>query len=209
MDGKHSLVSAPVRRPEVDPELGLRQPSLAQHASPLTALGEHHAEGLHEDLTVERLREPAVFAEWLRTQHVAGRTGSATLARDRVPHRELWWTRGPEYLGRTRVNLCLNDQLRSFGGHIGYDVRPPARGHGHATAILAAALRVASDHGIEEALLTCAPDNIASRRVIERNGGRLVDLSDAGRLRFWCPTTPTGASRSPTGDPASPSYGEG
>ncbi|GLY33994.1 hypothetical protein Amsp01_000180 [Amycolatopsis sp. NBRC 101858] len=32
-----------------------------------------------------------------------------------------------------------------------------------------------------------APDNHASRRVIERNGGVFADLSAAGRLRFRCP----------------------
>ena len=174
--------------PPAGPAPALREPSLAQHTSFLAALGEYHAEGLHEDLDADALKDPAAFTAWLGGQESAGRTGSAALARDRVPHRELWWTRGPEYLGRARVNLVLNEALRSFGGHIGYDVRPTARGAGHATAILAAALEVARGHGIEEALLTCAPGNTASRRVIERNGGRLVDLSDAGRLRFWCPT---------------------
>ena len=36
-------------------------------------------------------------------------------------------------------------------------------------------------------LLTCSVDNLASRRVIERNGGLLQDERD-GTLRFWVPT---------------------
>jgi predicted acetyltransferase len=87
-----------------------------------------------------------------------------------------------------RINLVLNDSLRDFGGHIGYDIRPSARGRGHATDLLAEALRVANGFGIDPALLTCAPGNVASRKVIERNGGKLRDTSAAGRLRFWCPT---------------------
>ncbi|SDJ45915.1 Acetyltransferase (GNAT) domain-containing protein [Actinokineospora alba] len=86
-------------------------------------------------------------------------------------------------------NLRLNDELTDFGGHIGYDIRPSARGRGHATALLAAALGVAHTYGIDRALLTCAPDNLASRRVIERNGGELDDISPAGRLRYWCRTS--------------------
>jgi len=50
--------------------------------------------------------------------------------------------------------------------------------------MLAAALVLARDHGLEEVLLTCAPDNVASRRTIERNAGRFLDVSDRGRARY-------------------------
>ncbi len=41
--------------------------------------------------------------------------------------------------------------------------------------------------GIEQALVTCADTNIASRRVIEACGGTLWQERD-GILRFWLPT---------------------
>lgn len=106
-----------------------------------------------------------------------------------MPHRVLWWVDGDTYLGVVRIGLQLNDELLEYGGHIGYDVRPSARGRGHATALLAAALEEAASLGLTEVLLTCALENTASRRVIERNGGRLVDVSARGRLRYWCATT--------------------
>jgi predicted acetyltransferase len=87
-----------------------------------------------------------------------------------------------------RISVRLTPELREYGGHIGYDIRPTERGRGHATALLAAALRVAGGWGLSEALLTCASDNHASRRVIENNGGVLHDVSPAGRLRYWCRT---------------------
>jgi len=78
--------------------------------------------------------------------------------------------------------------LRKVGGHIGYDIRPSARRHGHATAMLRAALAVAHRLNINPALLTCDTDNLGSRKVIERNGGVLEDqLGD--KLRFWVPTS--------------------
>jgi predicted acetyltransferase len=49
-------------------------------------------------------------------------------------------------------------------------------------------LPIANQLGINPALLTCDATNIASRRVIEANGGRLTDASD-GILRFWAPTS--------------------
>ena len=39
--------------------------------------------------------------------------------------------------------------------------------------MLALALRKSDALGLRELLLTCSPDNLASRRVIEKNGGVL------------------------------------
>jgi predicted acetyltransferase len=104
-----------------------------------------------------------------------------------VASTDLWWIRGDAYLGRVSIRHALTDRLRDSGGHIGYDVVPSERRQGHATAILAAALRVAAGLGIDSALLTCVPGNIASRRVIERCGG-VLDSGDERVLRFWIPT---------------------
>jgi predicted acetyltransferase len=99
----------------------------------------------------------------------------------------LWWVDEGAYIGRMSIRHELNDWLREVGGHIGYDVRRSRRGQGHATAMLAAALEIADGLGIERALVTCDDDNVASRIVIERNGGVLEDKR-GNKLRFWVPT---------------------
>ena len=104
-----------------------------------------------------------------------------------MPATELWWVDGDAFLGRLSIRHRLTPLLLEVGGHIGYDVRPSARRLGHATAMLGAALPVASALAIDPALLTCDVTNVASRKVIERNGGRLED-ERAGKLRFWVPT---------------------
>jgi predicted acetyltransferase len=104
-----------------------------------------------------------------------------------VPDTVLWWVEGAEFVGRISIRHRLTPFLREIGGHIGYGVRVARRGEGHATAMLAAALPVAFDLGIDPALVTCDVDNLASRRVIERNGGELDDVHE-GKLRFWVPT---------------------
>lgn len=53
--------------------------------------------------------------------------------------------------------------------------------------MLGAALPLAADLGIDPGLITCDTTNVASRLVIERNGGIVEDECD-GALRFWVPT---------------------
>lgn len=100
-----------------------------------------------------------------------------------------WWVEGSRYLGSIRIRHQLTPQLLESGGHIGYDVAPRARRRGHGTAMLRAALPIAADLGIEQALITCDADNVGSRKVIEANGGVLED-ERSGMLRFWVPTRP-------------------
>jgi predicted acetyltransferase len=59
-------------------------------------------------------------------------------------------------------------------GHIGFAVVPWKRGHGYAACALALILPQARAVGLNRVEITTEPDNFASRRTIESNGGRLV-----------------------------------
>jgi predicted acetyltransferase len=94
-------------------------------------------------------------------------------------------------VGRVSLRFALaNAFLLEHGGHVGYAVVPAWRGRGYATAMLAQAIVVLRSHGVDRVLVTCAADNVASRRVIEKNAGRFERLSgvdgDAGPdRRYW------------------------
>ncbi len=81
-------------------------------------------------------------------------------------------------------------------GHIGYTILPAFAGHGYATAALAGMLAVARQAGLPEITITCDATNLASRRIIEKNGGRLIETFVAPlygpdqRLRFLVSTAP-------------------
>ena len=60
-------------------------------------------------------------------------------------------------------------------GHIGYAVVPWKRGRGYATEALRQILLAARQVGLRRVEITTDPDNRASQRVIEKNGGRYVD----------------------------------
>lgn len=92
-----------------------------------------------------------------------------------VPSTHLWWAEDSNFLGRVHIRHRLTPLLREAGGHLGYHVVPTHRRRGHALEI-------------DCLLLTCDDDNVASRKVIEANGGLLQDQR-GGKLRFWLPTT--------------------
>jgi predicted acetyltransferase len=60
-------------------------------------------------------------------------------------------------------------------GHIGYAVVPWKQRLGYATSALRQVLRDAKARGLRYVEITTAPDNVPSQRVIEANGGVLVE----------------------------------
>lgn len=60
-------------------------------------------------------------------------------------------------------------------GHIGYGVVPWKRRRGYGTAALAQMLEEARNEGLLHVEITMDPDNEASRRVVEANGGVLIE----------------------------------
>ncbi|MEV4704339.1 GNAT family N-acetyltransferase [Actinoplanes sp. NPDC049316] len=125
----------------------------------------------------------AAYVRWLLDQA----RENAPRPEGYVPATNLWMLDGDGYVGRIAIRHRLTEALRRVGGHIGYDVRPSARRRGYATHMLRDALPVARGLGITTALVMCDVGNVASRRVIERNGGVLQDEA-GGKLRFWVPT---------------------
>ncbi|MGY4644156.1 GNAT family N-acetyltransferase [Cellulomonas sp. URHB0016] len=97
-----------------------------------------------------------------------------------------------DIVGRVSVRHELNDFLARVGGHIGYAVRPAFRRRGYATEILRQSLALARTVGVENALVTCDDDNVASARTIERCGGVLENVvqGDDGppKRRYWVST---------------------
>jgi len=93
-------------------------------------------------------------------------------------------------LGLFNLRHRLTENLRRFGGHVGYSVRPAERGKGYGTILLQAAMKEAERLGIDRVLVTCDTANVASAAVIKKCGGILEDRSfyaPAGYevCRYW------------------------
>lgn len=81
-----------------------------------------------------------------------------------------WLIDNDEVVGVVRVR----HQEVSTAGHIGYDISPCYRNKGYGTQILRLALIEAKKIGIKEVIVTCNIDNIASKKIIEKNNGKLL-----------------------------------
>ena len=164
----------------------LTEPAERYRESFLEALREFQAEGRHLDLDAARLA--ADFGGFVRG--LRAEADRATLPPGRVPQTTYWLIDGDEFIGRSSLRHELTPALLEIGGHIGYEIRPGKRRRGYGHAILRLTLAKAGALGLRAVLVTCAADNIGSRRVIERNGGRFEDRragpdGDRPTLRYW------------------------
>lgn len=92
-----------------------------------------------------------------------------------VPSLCYWLVEGTEYLGSISIRARLDSPLLAYwGGHIGYGIRPSAQGKGYGKRLLALGLDICKGMGIPIVRISCDPENLASRRIIEACGGILL-----------------------------------
>jgi predicted acetyltransferase len=107
-----------------------------------------------------------------------------------VPDSTYWLAdKNNRILGAVNIRHQLTDKLLESGGHIGYGIRPSERQKGYATKLLSLALEKLKEIGVGKALITCDENNLASAKVIIKNGG-MADydfVEEDGKVvkRFW------------------------
>ncbi len=113
---------------------------------------------------------------------------------DRVGEDKYWLVddENTYFIGEIAIRHRLNDALAQRGGHIGYGVRFSEWNRGYGTIMLALALEKAKELRISPLLITCNDDNLASARVMEKNGFVLgdrvlvsIDGKDILTRRYW------------------------
>lgn len=71
-----------------------------------------------------------------------------------------------------------HNELLYFGGNIGYRVEAPYRGHHYAAKACRLLFSLAKQHEMEYVIITCNPDNIASKKTCEYLGGTLLEICE-------------------------------
>ena len=84
----------------------------------------------------------------------------AHLEPGKVLSSEFWLMDDLEFLGRIALRHELNDHLRLFGGHIGYEIRPSRQRQGLGKLMLKLVIEKAREIKLERVLITCDVDNL-------------------------------------------------
>lgn len=146
------------------------------HAALVEAWNEAHREwgpGLHEDGFGIGAEDDVDTIEGIQ----------AWIARTQQESGELWWiVEDGEVLGGIALRSADDERVHRFG-HIGYGIRPSARGRGVATWALGEVLRHARSSGINPVLAFCAETNEGSIATLEHHGAELEAVEQRGDIR--------------------------
>lgn len=136
------------------------------------------------------LRTGIPVADWLRENRLM--EDPANVPDDKVTAEQFVYVRESDgrIVGMIQFRHTLNDYLATYGGHIGYSVRPDERRKGYASRMLADCLRYCREWGLPRALVTCLVENEGSRRTMLANGGAYectvhYEPEDRYLERYW------------------------
>jgi len=97
------------------------------------------------------------------------------LGKGKIAHTMYWLVDSKKFIGALRLNKKLNKKLRIRGGNIGYAIRPSKQKKGYGTEILRLGLLKAKIQGLKKVRIDCRENNIASKKIIEANGGIFIN----------------------------------
>lgn len=80
-------------------------------------------------------------------------------------------------LGTCDLRIGHNDGLY-YGGNIGYRIEEQYRGHHYAGKACILLFELARKHNLGYVIITCNPDNHASRKTCEYAGGKLLEIAE-------------------------------
>lgn len=151
-------------------ECRLVKPELAMEAEILAYRAAMQAAGSSMGGT-GTLRNGISVAEWLEDNRRM--ENPETVPPNMVDAEQFVYVRKTDgrIVGMLQFRHRLNDYLASYGGHIGYSVRPEERKKGYAKRMLADGLRQCKALGLTHVLITCKVENEGSRRTMLANGG--------------------------------------
>ena len=142
-------------------------------------------EGIRDFEKLEKLN----FNDWI--EYLEKNKNEENLPESYSPHTlYLAINNNNEIVGAIGLRWKQVPVLMTFGGLIGYSIRPSQRGKGYASEMLKLALYKFKNTSIDNILITCKDFNLASKKVIEKNGGIFENIyinNDDGYtyLRYW------------------------
>jgi len=139
-----------------------------------------------------KMYEEALLDYNLYVKKLVDFSNGINLPENRVGYLTFWLVnQDNDIIGNLRLRKELtNTFLQNIAGNIGYDIAPRFRGIGYGTLILNLGIEEAKQCDLKRILVTCRKDNIASKKVIEKNGGIFESeiyngVDSSMYLRYW------------------------
>jgi predicted acetyltransferase len=128
------------------------------------------------------------FEEWLNELEYYKK--EENLPKDFAPQTTYLAIKDNKIVGFIDIRWKAVPKLLGMGGFIGYSIVPSQRGKGYGREMLKLALKEIPKTKYEKVLITCKELNIASKKVIEKNGGILENTyyneeNNNTYLRYW------------------------
>jgi len=106
------------------------------------------------------------FKEFIKELNDAGK--GINIEEGWAPCTTFWLVKDLEVFGVIRIRHHLDNEDLQMAGHIGYEIAFAQRRKGYGTKILELGLSKAKDMGLDEVMITCDADNIASKQIINK-----------------------------------------
>ncbi|GAA0180951.1 hypothetical protein SH2C18_35570 [Clostridium sediminicola] len=81
-------------------------------------------------------------------------------------------------IGHINLRLGNSEKVINYIGHIGYGIEKQYRGNKFAAKACRIIKEVIKDHSMNKVIITCNPDNYASRKICETIGAKLIEIVD-------------------------------
>jgi predicted acetyltransferase len=162
------------------------KPSIEYKDTFIDGLKEYQSEGGFPTVNAEDRRYKfSEYVDRLNSEFIEGYGD-----KEKIHLEHLWFVDGKKYIGTVLLRHQLNEDLLNIGGNITYEIRPSERRRGYGKKMLELALLVVKERGFDKVLITCNEDNIASKKIIEANGGiQDKPFFEEGmrvkKLRYW------------------------
>lgn len=81
-------------------------------------------------------------------------------------------------IGHINFRLGNTEKILKYIGHIGYCIDEQYRGNKYAAKACRIIRNIAKEYEMEKLIITCNPDNYASRKICETIGAKLIEIID-------------------------------
>lgn len=165
-------------------KLKLVKPSFKYKNNYINFIIEAHREGRRKKIKTKSLKKD--FSSYLKK--IKQSEKGQNLKQGKVPASMYWLVKKGRIIGQISFRHQLTENLLKCGGHVGYEIRSSERQKGYGKEILRLGLKKAKKKKLQELLLTCDDENIASSKIIEANGGQFQDkvvYKDKTKRRYW------------------------